>query len=172
MNEPTSKAELLAAINTEHERLTSTLRGLTDEQLVQPGVESDWSVKDVLFHITWWEQWMVQKLDALARGDNIPRLLRPDEDQDAGLARLNSDIFAASRDRPLAEAREAFDRSFQQALAAVTALSEHDIFDPESLGGSLGEAPLHLIASDTYEHYAEHSATIRRWRDTINTSTN
>ncbi|HEY0606755.1 MAG TPA: ClbS/DfsB family four-helix bundle protein [Herpetosiphonaceae bacterium] len=171
MNEPTSKAELLSAINTEHERLTAALSGLTDEQLVQPGVESDWSVKDVLAHVTWWEQWMVQKLGALARGDKIPRLLRPDEDQDAGLARLNSEIFAATRNQPLDEVRAAFDRSFQQAVAAVTALSEHDIFDPEGLGGSLGEAPLQLIASDTYEHYEEHTATIRRWRDTINTAT-
>lgn len=167
MNEPTSKAELLAAIDTEHERLTATLSGLTDEQLVQPGVESDWSVKDVLAHITWWEQWMVQKLDALARGDKIPQLLRPDEDQETGLARLNSDIFAAGRDRPLAEVRADFDRSFQQALAAVAALAEHDIFDPQGLGGGLNEAPVYLIASNTYEHYEEHSATIRRWRDTI-----
>lgn len=172
MNEPTTKTDLLALINIEHARLTATLDGLTDDQLTQPGVESEWSVKDVLAHVTWWEQWMVQKLDSLVRGDKIPRLLRPDEDQDTGLARLNGDIFAATRDRPLAEVRADFDHSFEQALAAVTALPEHEIFDPQGLGGGLNEAPLHLIASDTYEHYAEHSATIRRWLDTIHNTEN
>lgn len=172
MNEPTSKAELLATINTEHDRLVATLRGLTDDQMVQPGVERDWSVKDVLSHITWWEQWMIQKLGTAARGETGLSLRRPDEDWEAALERVNGEIFAANRNSPLAEVREVFDRSFQAAVEVVTALSEHDIFDPQGLGGRLDEAPLHMIASDTYEHYAEHSAMIRRWRDTIYSSEN
>lgn len=163
MNEPIAKAELLATIDAEHDRLAVTLRQLSDEQLVQPGVEGDWSVKDLLAHITWWEQRLIQLLESAARGEAPPSLLLPGEDWDAAIPRLNDAAYAASRDRALDDVREAFERSFAQVVAVVSGCSEHDLFDPAGLNGIVPEAAFHMIAANTYEHYQEHRETIRAW---------
>ena len=47
-----TKTEILSIIKRERENLESLLAGLTDAQLIEPGVEVDWSIKDILVHFT------------------------------------------------------------------------------------------------------------------------
>ena len=52
---PTSKAELLGRIRREHAALEQTIARLSDDQMLA-AAEHDWTVKDLLAHITAWEQ--------------------------------------------------------------------------------------------------------------------
>ena len=40
--------------------------GLSDEEMTRPGVTEDWSVKDHLVHLTWWEQRVILMLSGAA----------------------------------------------------------------------------------------------------------
>ncbi|HEX6289618.1 MAG TPA: DinB family protein, partial [Herpetosiphonaceae bacterium] len=107
MNAPNARADLLARIRSEHTRLEAMLARLSDDQMIQPALDEGWSVKDLLAHITWWEQRMLQLLQAAARGEKAPALLQPGEDWDVAIDRLNAATLAASRDQSLSDVRDA-----------------------------------------------------------------
>ncbi len=50
-----TKDELIKKIETEWDNLQAALDGLTEEQMHQPGVVGEWSIKDILAHITAWQ---------------------------------------------------------------------------------------------------------------------
>ena len=54
-----SKAEILNGIHSEYDLLEETLASLSEDQMMQPGVEGDWSVKDVMAHVATWQERMV-----------------------------------------------------------------------------------------------------------------
>ncbi len=56
-----SKPALLAAIQAERTLLENLLATLTPAQWVQSGVVGQWSVKDVLVHLTLWERRLIQR---------------------------------------------------------------------------------------------------------------
>ncbi len=95
-----------------------------------------------LAHITFWEQRLVAYIDGARES-----LIHPGEDESAAIGRINADVLAANRDRPLAEVRAAFASSYQQVLALAESLSADDLADEELYG---------LFAGDTFEHYREH----------------
>ncbi len=47
--------------------------GLPDERLMEPGVTGDWSVKDVLAHVTTWEEEALKHLPLIIAGGKPPR---------------------------------------------------------------------------------------------------
>ena len=56
MPRPTTKAGILSESAKEHDALEQLLATLTPEQMVHPGIVGEWSVKDVLAHLTEWQQ--------------------------------------------------------------------------------------------------------------------
>ncbi len=47
---------LLETLDAAWAALTDSYAGVSDPQLVEPGVVDDWSVKDILAHVTTWEE--------------------------------------------------------------------------------------------------------------------
>src|SRR5437764_1362778 len=47
--------------------------GLADVQLMQPGVTWAWSVRDILAHVTTWEEEALQHLPLILKGGTPPR---------------------------------------------------------------------------------------------------
>ena len=126
MPRPTTKAQLLSEMAKEHEALERFFETLGPGEVVRPGAVGQWSAKDVLAHLTAWEQLVLGWYQAGLRGET-PRT--PAEDLTwAQLPALNQRIHAQHRDRPLAEVRDAFDRSFLEISAAVKGMSEDELF--------------------------------------------
>jgi hypothetical protein len=158
---PSRKDDLLRELRAGHEALESALRGLTPGQLTTPGVyaddNGDWTVKDILAHITWWEQscfgWLglppAVERSAIAQGL---------EGDDA----INAAIFEGNRDRALDEVLASFERSFAALVGAVEAASEEQIEAPRA--SDAGGTPLwELFPGNSYEHYGIHAGSIRAW---------
>lgn len=76
MEEQMSKPKLLEQLQFERERLEKTLTMINEQQMVVSGVMEEWTVKDVLAHITVWEQRMVRWLEQTVR-DEVPEMLPP-----------------------------------------------------------------------------------------------
>ncbi len=163
MAEPETKAALLARIAGEHKQLEQTLDRIPTAQLVEPRLQSGWSVKDVLAHITWWERRMVQLVQGALQGQSTSPLTLPGEQQPTTVDQINLQIFNDNRERPVEEIIAERQSSYGQVIALVEALPEATLADPTDLEVVLGRPLIPLIAGDTYEHYREHNDTIMAW---------
>jgi len=162
---PGDKAELLERIQRARAALEQAVSRFSDAQLVAPGPSEGWSVKDHLAHLSAWEQ----GLAALLQGR--PRYAAMHLDEGTYLSSdadgLNAIICRLNRDRTLAEVLAAFRQAHQDVLAALTRLTDDDLFktyshyQPDEPGEDSGEPILRWIAGNTYEHYAEHQAWIQ-----------
>ena len=143
------KAQLLDEIRRTHGELGAVIAPLTEAQMSQPGVNGEWSVKDVLAHLTWWEGHMLR---ALRTGQEE---LEPEGSNPDNLtARKNAEVFAANRDRPLAEVRAEFETTYQEVLATLEGWPAEALARDETY---------EEIGWDTFKHYPDHTAAIRQW---------
>ena len=78
MPRPTSIPDLLAAIEKERGALETLLEPLTPEEMTDPGVVGEWSVKDVLAHLIEWEQMVLGWHATGLRGDTLKEVLLGD----------------------------------------------------------------------------------------------
>ena len=155
------KEELLRSLRREHASLAELLGTLAPAQMTTSGIHgddgSDWTVKDVLSHLTWWEQsvfgWLGLPLA-------VPRSPIPEGDLTDDQA--NAAIFAGNRDRELTEVLRSFEQSFQQLVNAVEETSEERLNQPRA--SNPGGTPIwELVPGNTYEHYHDHCEAIRAW---------
>jgi hypothetical protein len=160
-----SKAQLLDWIKNARTPLDSLIAQMTEEQMLQAGVENRSSVKDLLAHITTWEHHLVRGLYAAAR-DKVGQVyvIDPQEPwEEGGLDAVNELIFTRNAQLPLGQVLSDFQRSLRDVLQAVDALSERDLFDPEGLEQVFGETVERVIGSDTFYHYPVHIQSISVW---------
>jgi hypothetical protein len=153
MGEVRSQAAVLNAVQGSRTALEGLLASLSDEQMTQDGVMEQWSLKDVLAHITGWEQWMLRVIhkesEALAelakmRSGDLGRIV------DA----MNAATHAANRQRPLCDVQAAFQASFREVVAQLAAVADADW------------AHLYpVVAANTFEHYDEHAQGVQAWLD-------
>ncbi len=148
---------LIAALKAVREDTEQALRGLTDAQLEAPGAVGQWSVKDLLAHLTAWEVNVLTNLGKARRGVR-PALLNLSE---GAVDAQNAKWQAEMANRPLDQVLEDFRGARSQMLRQVEGLSDEDLAAaPAWLGVPLGD----YIASDSYEHEAEHLSQIKDWR--------
>jgi hypothetical protein len=53
------KLEFVAKVKQTHQEYETALASLTEAQMLQPRTCGDWTVKDVIAHVTWYEREMV-----------------------------------------------------------------------------------------------------------------
>ena len=152
MQDSITKAELLEKVRAARAEWEALLAQIDPERLSEPGVTSDWSVKDIVAHIGFWER---SVLDGLRTGE---RGLQGEVDE------VNERVFRINRDRPLdevlAEAREIY----RDLLATIEAVPEDALTAPGWFTWTGGRPVWVVIAGNTYWHYPEHAESIRAWR--------
>ena len=161
MEEQMSKEKLIEEIQIEHLHLESTLDKISRQQMVTPGVMDDWTVKDLLAHITVWELRMIRWLEQTVR-DEVPEMLPPGMTWD-DLDRWNEQTYQKHRHRDLDEVLADFELSYPQALSAAQDISEEDLIDPDRYAWRDGRPLWVMVAANTSWHYKEHEETITTW---------
>ena len=136
---------LLARIEASWGTLMDTLDGIPEDRLEEPGAVGDWSLKDVFGHIAFWDE------VALADAE---RALANQPDGHDDYQAMNDADYLRRRDRTLPEQRCAM---HQAHAALVDYLDDIEGLDAATLDAA--------IKGDTYEHYDEHVADIRAWRE-------
>ncbi len=154
----TKQSELLACLRESRARLEAALVGLTDAQFNAPGAMDDWTIKDLLAHLTAWEVELVTLVGRWQLGQKP----NPLADDDKEVARLNAKWHTAYKDRPLDRVLADWRGVRQQTLRQVERLSDADLNAPRKWlnGGTLADT----IKSETIEHEAEHLEHILGWR--------
>ena len=114
---------LLDRIHRDREALAALWRGLTEEQMVhRPGPQEDWSVKDLVAHVTAWESFILERMTDLVNGEKS----EPAEHQDV----LNARAYEQHKDSPLADVLAAFDANWPKLEALVSSLNDEQINTP------------------------------------------
>ena len=131
MQEPTTKQELLAILwrmRADLERLVAEAGPL---RLEQPGALDDWSIKDVIAHLTGWRWWSVARMEAAAtkRPPTPPWSGGLDENDEGATDQINQQFYQANRDRPVAEVLGDSRATFDRLEAAIAALSDAELFE-------------------------------------------
>ncbi|MEZ4863564.1 MAG: ClbS/DfsB family four-helix bundle protein [Caldilineaceae bacterium] len=146
-----SKVAILEKIVREHDRLLQTLSLLSDIDWLTTGVlplpEPGQSCKDVLAHLTAWEQRMILSIEATLTG--APQPIYPTT------PRFNEQIFDANKDRSFADIQTDFERSYIASHALVQQLSEEEL-TRDGIWQSVGY--------NTYGHYKWARTVVRRWQ--------
>ena len=156
MSEPQSVSQLLELIQQGRRQWDDLLAQVSEERMTQPGVAGDWSVKDIIAHISWHEREMVGVLGSHA--------LVGSELWNLPMDQRNAQIFAENEQRSLEEVRAEASEVFPQLCEGLGTLAEEDLTDPGRFPGMpLEWKPWSLIANNTYEHYEQHIPDVRAW---------
>lgn len=160
MADPTTKAELLTMMQQSYNDFEALLAPLSEEQLTTPFMENDWSMRDMLAHITTWQQRGVLRLEAVRQNKEADTpVIRTDEEAD----RYTRAQLQKYQGRSLAEVRYDFRASYRQLVTAVTALGEELLFEPGRFEWMDGAALWACPRLYTCEHYEEHTADIEHF---------
>src|SRR5689334_15895973 len=73
MNVETTRARLLQRLEKAWDAFRQSYAGLSDAELLEPGVTGTWSVKDIIAHVTWWEEEALTHLPIVMAGGTPPR---------------------------------------------------------------------------------------------------
>jgi hypothetical protein len=144
--------KLLQRLDAAWAMFTTSYAGLPDAQLLQPGVVEDWSVKDVLAHVTTWEQEALTHLPLILAGGRPPRYAAQ-----GGIDAFNARMAEQKRDLSLADVRRQLDDTHRRLVAFLQGVPADQL-----TGDTRARRRLRL---DTYGHYPLHTAAIRAWRE-------
>ena len=151
------KDELLAAMQASRAELQAALAGLTEEQMQDPGVMGDWTVKDLLSHLTAWEAEAVTLLAKARTGKQHPASRRQKE-----IDELNARWYKENKSRPLERVLADHAGVRKQMLRQLEGLSDAELNQPRPW--LKNQALLEWVKGDTFEHEAEHLPFLRAWR--------
>ena len=146
-----SREELLQALDAEFVSLLSTLEGLGEEAATRVWY-GDWSVRDILAHISGWHREMAQAFERMARGERpVPEGTDYGDPNpwNAGFAKASVDTRFADMVQELKASKTAFVRAAEQVPT--------DRFEE-------GRAAYRILHASGIDHYREHAPEIREWR--------
>ena len=67
------RRQLLKRLDTAWEAFKASYAGLSDSELLKPGVTGAWSVRDIIAHVTAWEEEALKYLPLILEGGKPPR---------------------------------------------------------------------------------------------------
>jgi len=150
-----NRQQLLQKLDKAWTELTESYAGLSDGQLTEPGVMGDWSVKDILAHVTWWEEEALKHLPLIIKEGRPPRY----STRYGGIDTFNALMAERRRDLSLADVLHQQQAIHRQLIDYLQRVPEEQ-FTRETRFR-------HRLRLDTYSHYPQHAKAIREWRERL-----
>jgi hypothetical protein len=147
------RAQLLKRLDRAWEALKASYAGLSKSELMEPGVTGAWSVRDIISHVTWWEEEALMHLPLIMAGGRPPRYSVTYGGIDAFNAQRTEERSGLS----LAEVLRRRDDTHRRLVDFVQSVPE-DQFVRETRFRR-------RLRLDTYGHYPLHAEAILKWRE-------
>ena len=160
------KSELSNWLQEEIRQWEVLLEQIGPTRMDQPGVNGDWSMKDIVAHLTGWNRGLAARLQAVQRGEPEPAPPWPAQLQTDD--EINAWIYESNRGRSLDEVLNETHQVFDQLLAFVAGLPE----DVQIEQVRQGERVYHLVWLDGkrlqpgefFDHFHDdHEPDVRAW---------
>ena len=158
MAAPENVQQLIDKIQTAWLAWEKLTKPVSQDRLSRMGTAGDWSLKDIIAHITWFEREMVGLIRAHALVGSELWNLPTDE--------RNAAIYEQTKDQPLEQVLAESQQVHQQLMEALPSLSDDDLTDPSTFPNMPPDwQPWMIIAQNTYEHYEDHMRDVQNWLD-------
>lgn len=160
---PLTTERLIHNLRAERSRFLRLLDGLDETRLIESGVQDDWSIHDIIAHVTVWDRRGTQWIEVAARGD-LPAIPEEGVTWD-DLERLNRQTVLENQQRPTGELLAEFNQTFDQLLQVVAALRDEDlgrVLDWDT-SGNMPVALTQLVVWRS-RHLRAHGRSIAAWR--------
>jgi hypothetical protein len=159
------KPELLNWLQEEYEQWEAFLDEIGPARMDQPGVNGDWSMKDMVAHLTGWQPKLIAGLQAAQRGEPEPPPPWPAHLQTED--EINAWIYESNRGRSVREILDESQQVFQQLLAVIKGLP-----DDVQIDEVLNDRAFYLVclddkrfpAGEFFDHFHDdHEPDVRAW---------
>lgn len=148
-----TRDQALARLEQAWKGFEASYSGLDAEQLLTPGVQGQWSVRDIIAHVTWWEEEALKHLPVVREGGRAPRY----SVTYGGIDAFNALMTERRRHLPLAEVLRQHEEVHARLVAYVRAAPE-ELFRTETRFRR-------RLKLDATAHYPHHARAIRAWRE-------
>src|SRR5919108_1836398 len=147
------RQQLLTQLDKAWAAIKASYAGLSDSQLTEPGVTGHWSVKDILAHVTTWEEEALQYLPLIIKGGRPPRY----SIKYGGINGFNAQMTARKRGLSLSDVLRQLEETHRRLIDYVQSAPEEQFTRETRFRRRL--------RLDTYSHYPKHAKAIREWRE-------
>ena len=147
------RSQLLKRLDRAWEALKASYVGLSDSELLEPGVTGTWSVRDIIAHVTCWEEEALTHLPLILAGGTPPRY----SVTYGGIDAFNAQMTAQKRVLSLSEVLRQRDETHRRLIDFLQSVPQDQIARETRFRRRL--------RLDTYSHYPKHAEAIRQWRE-------
>jgi uncharacterized protein YdhG (YjbR/CyaY superfamily) len=148
-----TRSRLLKRVEARWQELVASYADLSAADMTERGVTGTWSVKDIVAHVTVWEEEALSHLPAILAGRRPPRY----SVTHGGIDAFNAQMTERNRELSLAEVLRRRDATHRRLVEFIRSV-------PESACASDTRFRRRLRL-DTYGHYAIHAKAILGWRE-------
>ena len=154
------RSELLNGLQEEYQQWEAFLDQIGPARMDQPGVNDDWSMKDIVAHLTGWNRWLGVRLQAAQRSEPEPPPPWPaylqTEDE------INAWIYESNQGRSVREVLDESQQVFLQLFSVIEGLPAEVRIEPEWRLVRLEDK--RFPAGEFFDHFHDdHEPDIRAW---------
>lgn len=146
------RRQLLKRLGKAWGEFKESYAGLPESQLLEHGVTGDWSVRDILAHVTTWEEEALKHLPTILKGDKPPRY----SVTYGGIDAFNARMTEMKRALTLREVQKQVDETHQRLVRFIENAPEDQFIRETRFRRRL--------RLDTFSHYPKHTKAIKKWR--------
>jgi hypothetical protein len=137
-------SDTIQRVESSWQGLMDAVDGVPEDHWSVPGVVGEWSIKDVLGHVTFWESRAVAAISRTMRGEPDP-----ETPADYDFEPINQEQHSIRAGWSVEAIRNEMNDTHGELMALLHKMPS---IDPDRIEGN------------TFEHYDEHAQEIRNWR--------
>jgi hypothetical protein len=118
---------------------------------LEPGVAGNWSVRDIIAHVTTWEEEALKHLPQILKGGKPPRY----SVTYGGINTFNRLMTERKQALPLSELLRQQEETHSRLIDLIDGAPEDEFVRETRFR--------HRLRLDTYSHYPKHTEAIRKW---------
>lgn len=159
---PSTRVELLAELRASRDDLLSSLDGLTEDQISNHPIAGDWTIKDVIGHLSYWEQVILIFVRETFTQGKPSKLAQADPDPD-----INGREAAKRKSWKWQRVRAEFENTRRALTERVNNLTDAQLaFQiPDPYEGDETFVSVTQLIDEANRHSAGHLAEITEWRN-------
>lgn len=148
-----NRSQLLKRMDKAWNALEASCIGLSDAKMMEPGVTGTWSIKDIIAHVTSWEEESLTHLPLILAGEKTPRY----SVTYGGIDAFNARTMERKRNLSLSTVLRQRDDTHRRLMDFIRRVPEDQFIRETRFRRRL--------RLDTYSHYSKHTKAIRKWRE-------
>jgi hypothetical protein len=159
------KEHILAALREQFNNWEKLLVSISNEQIITPHFDYNWSIKDVIAHLWAWQQISIARMEGglQDREPDFPKWITElGEEWEDNADKVNALTFETNHEKPWSEIYQNWKNGFLRFLELGKEISERDLID----GGRylwLNGYSLAFILVASYDHHQEHLEKLVDW---------